>query len=151
MKERTEAANRLRANARSLRKNMTKEERRLWYEFLKDLPVQVRRQHMIDCYIVDFYCAAAKLVIELDGSQHYDPAGQAKDRDRDRYLRSRGLEVARYSNLDIAQNFSGVCEDILRRIAASKPSPYGADSPYQGEMSRRDKGGRDRWLAERDG
>ena len=55
MKERTEAANRLRANARSLRKNMTKEERRLWYEFLKDLPVQVRRQHVIDCYIVDFY------------------------------------------------------------------------------------------------
>ena len=102
---------------------MTKEERRLWYEFLKGLPVQVRRQHVIDCYIVDFYCAAAKLAIELDGSQHYDPAGQAKGRDRDRYLRSRGLEVARYSNLDIAQNFSGVCEDILRRIAASKPSP----------------------------
>ena len=125
MKERTEAANRLRANARSLRKNMTKEERRLWYEFLKELPVGVKRQYVIDCYIVDFYCAAAKLVIELDGSQHYDPAGQARDRDRDQYLRSRGLEVVRYTNLDIAQNFSGVCEDILRRIAASKPSPCG--------------------------
>ena len=123
MKKQAEAATRLRANAKALRKNMTKEERRLWYEFLKELPVVVKRQYVIDCYIVDFYCAAAKLVIELDGSQHYDPAGQAKDRNRDHYLRSRGLEVARYSNLDIAQNFSGVCEDILRRIAASKPSP----------------------------
>ena len=123
MKKQAEAATRLRANAKALRKNMTKEERRLWYEFLKELPVVVKRQYVIDCYIVDFYCAAAKLVIELDGSQHYDPAGQAKDRNRDHYLRSRGLEVARYSNLDIAQNFSSVCEDILRRIAASKPSP----------------------------
>ena len=109
--------------ARELRKNMTPWERKLWYCFLKRYPVRFFRQKEIEHYIVDFYCAAAKLVIELDGSQHYDPAGQAKDRDRDRYLRSRGLEVARYSNLDIAQNFSGVCEDILRRIAASKPSP----------------------------
>ena len=122
---------RLRGNAKSLRNNMTKEERRLWYEFLKDLPVRVRRQHVIDCYIVDFYCAAAKLVIELDGSQHYDPAGQARDRDRDQYLRSRGLEVARYTNLDIAQNFSGVCEDILRRIA-QKSLPLEGKVPPQG-------------------
>ena len=105
------------SNARSLRKEMTKEERHLWYDFLKTLPVTVHRQKVIGNYIVDFYCASAKLVIELDGSQHYEAAGQMKDSVRDAFLSDLGLTVVRYSNLDISQNFEGVCQDILRRIS----------------------------------
>lgn len=104
-------------NAQALRKGMTKEERHLWYDFLKTLPVTVHRQKVIGNYIVDFYCASAKLVIELDGSQHYEAAGQMKDSVRDAFLSDLGLTVVRYSNLDISQNFEGVCQDILRRIS----------------------------------
>ena len=107
---------RLRQNARILRRNMTKEERHLWYDFLKLLPHAVHRQKVIGPYIVDFYCAAAKLVIELDGGQHYAPSGKAADAQRDAYLRGLGLTVVRYSNLDIQQNFQGVCTDILLHI-----------------------------------
>ena len=95
---------------------MTKEERHLWYDFLKPLPVTWNRQKVIGPYIVDFYCAQANLVIELDGSQHYEEQGQRLDRSRDQYLSSLGLTVLRYSNLDIAQNFDGVCQDILTHI-----------------------------------
>ena len=77
-------------NARNLRKNMTKEERNLWYDFLKTLPLTVHRQKTMGQYIVDFYVATEKLVIELDGSQHYEETGQAKDAERDRYLKSIG-------------------------------------------------------------
>jgi very-short-patch-repair endonuclease len=104
-----------------LRKNMTKEERHLWYDFLKDCPQTFHRQKVIGNYIVDFYCAEAKLVIEIDGSQHYMTAGINKDELRDRYLNSLGLTVVRYSNLEISQSFDSVCEDILRRI--KMPSP----------------------------
>ena len=114
---------RLCQNARSLRRNMTKEERHLWYDFLKSLPCTVHRQKVIGPYIVDFYCAAAKLVIELDGSQHYFPPGKAADAQRDAYLHSCGLTVVRYSNLDVLQNFEGVCTDILQHL--NKPSPWG--------------------------
>ena len=76
----------LTSNARTLRKNMTKEERHLWYDFLKSLSSMVHRQKVIDRYIVDFYIAEAKLVIELDGSQHYDPEGMRADVTRDPYL-----------------------------------------------------------------
>ena len=103
---------RLTANARELRKNMTKEERRLWYDFLRDLPVRVHRQKVIDRYIVDFYIASSKLVIELDGSQHYDVAGMIADSERDAYLASIGIRVARYSNADVNRNFRAVCQDI---------------------------------------
>ena len=99
--------------ARSLRKNMTKEERRLWYDFLKDLHVTVNRQKVIGSYIVDFYCAEAGLVIEIDGSQHYDAEGKAADAVRDEYLKAQGLKVLRYSNADINLRFRAVCEDIL--------------------------------------
>ena len=104
---------RLTGNAQSLRKEMTKEERHLWYDFLKDFPYTVNRQKVIGHYIVDFYCAQAKLVIELDGSQHYEEEGEKADRIRDAYMRSLGLSVLRYSNLDIRKNFEGVCMDIL--------------------------------------
>ena len=96
---------------------MTKEERHLWYDFLKTLPVTVNRQKVIGNYIVDFYCAKANIAIELDGSQHYFEKGLQKDTARDEYLNSLGIKVLRYSNLDIKKNFNGVCEDILRHIS----------------------------------
>ena len=98
---------------------MTKEERHLWYDFLKGLPLTVHRQKVIGRYIVDFYCASAKLVIELDGSQHYEKAGRAADLERDAFLTEQGLTVLRYSNADVNRHFEAVCEDILRHIATS--------------------------------
>lgn len=95
---------------------MTEEERHLWYDFLKLLPLTVHRQKVIGRYIVDFYCASAKLVIEIDGSQHYEKAGLENDRIRDKYLRDVGLTVLRYSNLDINRNFNAVCTDILKHL-----------------------------------
>ena len=87
--------------AQQLRKNMTKEEKQLWYQFLKKLPVNFNRQKVIERYIVDFYCASAKLVIELDGSQHYEDKSKKQDIMRDKFLQEKGLHVLRYSNLDI--------------------------------------------------
>ena len=110
----------LSTNARNLRKNMTKEERHLWYDFLKNLSVMVHRQKVIGPYIVDFYIASAKLVIELDGWQHYEDAGKSADIARDRYLQSLGLTVLRYSNADINYRFESVCTHILQHL---KPSP----------------------------
>ena len=105
-------------NAQSLRREMTKEERHLWYDCLKQMNETVKRQHVIGSYIVDFYCASAKLVIELDGSQHYE--NQEKDQIRDRYLNSLGLLVKRYSNADINRRFSSVCEDIYETVRTRK-------------------------------
>ena len=99
-------------NAQTLRKNMTKEERHLWYDFLKTYPVQFNRQHPIGQYIVDFYCYQAKLVVELDGSQHYDPEAIAYDKQRTAYLQSQGFSVIRFTNRDIAERFRSVCEAI---------------------------------------
>ena len=110
----------LQANARALRKNMTKEERRLWYDCLKLLPLTVHRQKVIGRYIVDFYIAQANLVIELDGSQHYDPVEQKTDSERDAYMRALGLDVLRIPNNAVSCNFTGVCEEIWNRV---KPSP----------------------------
>lgn len=106
----------LTANARALRKNMTKEERHLWYDFLKDYPVRFLRQKVIDNYIVDFYCHEARLIIELDGSQHYEPDAVEKDENRTLELEKRGLTVLRIPNNAITENFSGVCEHIDRLI-----------------------------------
>ncbi len=106
----------LRNNARNLRKNMTREERHLWYDFLQGYPVRVRRQNVIGPYIVDFYCASAKLVIELDGSQHYEEEGQMYDMKRTAYLEMLGLKVIRIPNNDVMLNFRGVCEYIDMEI-----------------------------------
>lgn len=103
-------------NSRTLRKNMAKEERHLWYDCLKQLSVTVHRQKVIGTYIVDFYIASAKLVIELDGSQHYEESGKTADEKRDVYLRSLGLTVLRYSNADVNQRFDSVCEDIWNHL-----------------------------------
>ena len=102
--------------ARNLRKNQTKEERKLWYTFLKSLPVKFVRQKPIGQYIVDFYCAEARLAIELDGSQHYKNAGEEYDLQRDCFLNEQGITVARYSNLQIAREYDAVKADILKRL-----------------------------------
>lgn len=106
----------LTGNARALRRNMTKEERHLWYDFLKELPVMVHRQKVIGNYIVDFYIAEAKLVIELDGTQHYETEGKKKDASRDACLQEQGLTILRIPNNAIKENFRGVCEEILHMI-----------------------------------
>lgn len=98
--------------AQYLRKNMTKEERKLWYEYFHCYPLRFRRQVTFGNYILDFYCAAAKLAVELDGSQHYDPDEQRYDEKRTAYLNGLGIEVLRFSNLDVLQNFRGVCQAI---------------------------------------
>ena len=104
------------ANAQRLRREMTKEERHLWYDFFKAVGIQANRQKPIGPYIVDFYIASAKSVVELDGSQHYEPAGQEHDDKRDRFLWEQGLTILRYSNSDVNRNFRGVCEDIMRHL-----------------------------------
>ena len=108
--------------ARTLRKNMTRHERHLWYDFLKGLPVMVHRQKVIGSYIVDFYIAEKKLVIELDGSQHYSLPGKQSDAARDAFLAEQGLTVLRYANSDVDGNFPGVCEDILAHLQSHSPS-----------------------------
>ena len=107
-----------RKRGQDLRKNMTKEERHLWYDFLKTYPVQFRRQYSIGLYYADFYCYQAKLVVELDGSQHYMEQGQEYDRRRTAFLESQGLMVLRFSNLDVLKRFVGVCEQIDLTVKA---------------------------------
>ena len=112
----------LTSNARNLRKSMTKEERHLWYDFLKTLPIMVHRQKVMGNYIVDFYIAEAKTVIELDGTQHFEAEGKQLDAARDAYLQSKRLIVLRYANSDVNRNFDGVCEDIWNRLKLSEKS-----------------------------
>ncbi len=108
----------LKESARVLRKSMTPQERRLWYHFLRDYPIKWYRQRAIDRFIVDFYCPAAKLVIELDGSQHYSQDGLAHDAERTAVLSQYGLIVLRFSNQEISQNFSSVCESIHQTVSS---------------------------------
>ena len=103
-------------NARVLRKNMTPEEKHLWYDFLKRLPYNVRRQHNIENYIVDFYIAEKKIVIELDGIQHGSYEHQKKDIVRDAELSKWGITVLRYSNESIRREFNWVVSDILAHL-----------------------------------
>ena len=104
----------LKRNAQNLRKNQTKEEQLLWNCFLKKYPVRFRRQYIIGSCIVDFYCHGAKLAVELDGSQHYDPIEAEKDRARTAYLNAQGVQVLRFSNLDVLRRFEDVCAEIDR-------------------------------------
>ena len=103
-------------NAKELRKNMTPEEKRLWYQFLKRLPITVNRQKNIGNYIVDFYVASRKIVIELDGMQHGEAEAYQADRKRDADLAMLGIIVVRYSNYDINNRFNIVCDDLLKRF-----------------------------------
>ena len=113
--------------ARNLRKNQTKEEAFLWYNFLRKQPVRVHRQYVIGNYIVDFYCHQARLVIELDGSQHYETPDY--DIRRDGWLNEQGYRVLHIPNNAIWENFPGVCEAILQSI---KPSPLGEGGSPKG-------------------
>ena len=91
---------------------MTKEERHLWYDFLRSYPIKFLRQKILGKYIVDFYCAEAKLIVELDGSQHYETREMEYDTERTVYLKQYGIQVLRIPNNEVNQNFSGVCEYI---------------------------------------
>ncbi len=106
-------------NAKVLRKNMTKEERHLWYDFLRSYPIRFLRQKFIDNYIVDFYCHRARIIIELDGSQHYEKKGLQKDKIRTKKIESRNLLVIRIPNNEVNKNFRGVCEYIDWQVKKS--------------------------------
>lgn len=98
--------------AKNLRNNATKEERKLWYEFLRGYPIKFSRQKIIANYVLDFYCGQAKLAIELDGSQHYSKVGEAYDKSRTEFLGEYGITVLRIANNQVTQNFEGVCRYI---------------------------------------
>lgn len=102
----------LNSAAKELRKNMTPEEKHLWYDFLKNYPVQFNRQKIIGNYITDFYCKKANLVIEIDGAQHFEHDNSEYDKARTDYLNSVGIEVIRFLNKDINYNFNNTCKYI---------------------------------------
>ena len=109
--------------AKTLRKNMTPWERKLWYDFLRSYPLRFQRQKAIGDYIADFYCAKARLVVELDGGGHYIAKQAENDELRTKELESMNLKVVRICNLDIDRNFSGVCEYIdltVKRLSLSQ-------------------------------
>jgi len=103
---------RLLDQAKQLRKEMTPQERKLWYEFLKMYPLRIYKQRIIDSFIADFYCSQARLVIEVDGSQHYSSQGKAYDEQRSRVMAQYGIKTIRFSNSDIEHNFQTVCTAI---------------------------------------
>ena len=118
--------------AKSLRKNMTPWERKLWYCFLKTYPVRFQRQKQIENYIVDFFCARAGLILELDGGGHYDPQTQKKDEERSIKLESHGYKVIRFCNRDIDKNFYSVCTVIDREVKQrTLPQSPDGDSPLR--------------------
>ena len=113
---------RLTEYARELRRNMTKEEKQLWYHFLREYPVRFRRQVTCGNYILDFYCAKAKLAIELDGSQHFEADAMTRDQERTAYLDSLGIYVLRVPNNEIWSNLTGVCDAIDELVHLRKRS-----------------------------
>lgn len=108
--------NNLLENARKLRREMTRHEKHLWYDFLQHYPVKIYKQRIIDNFIADFYCHSARLVIELDGSQHYTPEGLSYDEARTEVLERYGLMVLRFTNREIDEKFEGVCYTIDKTI-----------------------------------
>ena len=114
-------------NAKALRKEMTPEERHLWYDFLRTYPVRFLRQKILGRYIVDFYCAQARIVVELDGSQHYDEKQKGYDAERTAFLSGYGLCVLRISNTEVNRNFRGVCEwidlEVKKGIKRERDNP----------------------------
>lgn len=117
--------NQMLPRAKELRRNMTPQERKLWYLFLRKYPVKIYKQRIIDSFIVDFYCSSASLVIELDGSQHYTEQGLAYDAERSACLARYGLEVIRFSNADIDKRFDMVCEKLHTLIQSRKGKYHG--------------------------
>src|SRR3954465_12587739 len=98
--------------AQSLRRDPTPAEKKLWFEFLRNLPEKFTRQKPLGCYVADFYCSKARLVLEVDGDSHFNPAAQSRDEVRTRALAAQGLTVLRFTNLEVLENFEGVCEAI---------------------------------------
>ena len=110
----------LKERSRELRKNMTPEEKQLWYHFLQNYEIRFSRQRVIGNYIVDFYCRRANLVIEIDGAQHYTPDSIMYDKTRTDFLKSCGIEILRFLNKDIHDNFENVClyiDKIVKQMA----------------------------------
>jgi very-short-patch-repair endonuclease len=114
----------LKLRARELRRNMTAPEKKLWYEFLRTAPLRFTRQKPLGSFIADFYCAGRQVAIEIDGDSHYEPHAARKDISRTAELRSEGVRVLRFTNLEVMKNFSGVCERILEELQKS-PRPSG--------------------------
>ena len=120
----------LKQKARELRKNATKQENQLWYEYLREFRPRFTRQRIVGNYILDFYCGKVKLAVELDGSQHYESDTQKYDGLRTDYLNSLGIEVIRFPNTDVNSNFEGVCITIARKVdALINSTPVSAETP----------------------
>ena len=98
--------------ARILRRNMTRQEKHLWYDFLRQYPIKIYKQRIIENFIADFYCHKARLVIEIDGSQHYSEEGVNRDEERTNAFEKYGIYVLRFTNRDIDENFEGVCRMV---------------------------------------
>ena len=116
------------SNAKELRKNMTRQESHLWYDFIKKRPEHWYKQRVIGSYIVDFYCPSKHLVLEIDGSQHYEEVALRYDENRTRFLNSQGIKVIRILNGDINMNFEAVCmmlENEIESIANPLSQPCG--------------------------
>ena len=111
--------------ARTLRKQMTKQEKRLWYDFLRGYEVQFKRQKVIGKFIVDFYCHSAQLAVEIDGGQHFNAANLQKDIERTKMLNSYGIEVLRFTNDEIDNNFFEVCRRIVEKVEDRSAFPSG--------------------------
>jgi len=107
--------------ARVLRKAMTSQEKRLWYDFLRDYPIRVLRQKVIDRFVVDFYCPKASLVIEVDGSHHNTKQGIAHDHERTQFLQGYGLTVLRFTNIAVDMDYANVCSTIDAMIRQKIP------------------------------
>ena len=115
--------------ARNLRKNATKQEKHLWYDFLAEYKPRFQRQKAIDCFIADFYCHEAKLIVELDGSQHYTESGIKKDKRRTEILEGYDLSIIRFSNEEVDKEFGWVCEQIDFAVEASLREGGGTAKP----------------------
>jgi len=118
--------------ARELRKNATKQENRLWYEYLRTFRPRFTRQRIVGSYILDFYCGTAKLAVELDGSQHYEPEAIKYDKTRTRFLESLGIRVIRFANTDIDKSFEGVCSTIASLV--NNPRRYAPPPSEEGGL-----------------
>ena len=122
----------LKPKAQELRRNSTKQENHLWYDFLKNHPCQFRRQKQFDRYIVDFYCGSANLAIELDGAPHFTQEGRIHDRARDAHFESIGLRVIRFTNSEVDEHFDEVCTRINRELSICT-APFSQSLPLRGE------------------
>ena len=127
------------SRARQLRHDMTKEERHLWYDFLRAYVPRFTRQKIVEPYILDFYCSAAALAVELDGGQHYEEEGKAYDARRTAYLQKQGIQVIRFSNFDVMRNFEGVCFEIdttVKELLARKSDVPAGSQTLQALLTR---------------